>query len=220
MAEPKPFASLTSGLLARKGAAKPAMRRQNPVSMHSGHGHDDLGWNDMGYDVDPQQSVDDVADVQAFKPLRNAIPGHVDNHAAMAPEVIDPGAAKSVPDVVRQRDDLASRLAEALPAEPVSVEAAASDEPAREAPVAATPTPARARPKAKEAKGRRAAFTLRVDAERHLMLRLACAVRGESAQQLVTRALDQFLADQPQLDDLARRASDHARMTARPGKSA
>ena len=42
----KPTASLSSGLLARKGQARPAMRPQGF------HGHsvnlDDLGWNDMG----------------------------------------------------------------------------------------------------------------------------------------------------------------------------
>jgi hypothetical protein len=49
------FASLSSGLLARKGAAKPAMRRQgfmNPDGdVAPGDLHDDLGWNDMGDDV-------------------------------------------------------------------------------------------------------------------------------------------------------------------------
>ena len=63
MAEPKPMASLSSGLLARKGAARPAMRRQGmdglgtlgTAGLTPGvHGlQDDLGWNDMGYDVDP-----------------------------------------------------------------------------------------------------------------------------------------------------------------------
>src|SRR5690606_354966 len=55
MAEPKPLASLTSGLLARKGAAQPAMRR--PVLSGFGRAplgptpQDDLGWNDMGFDL-------------------------------------------------------------------------------------------------------------------------------------------------------------------------
>lgn len=40
--EPKAFASLTAGLLARKGGAKPAMRPQLY------NAQDDLGWNDMG----------------------------------------------------------------------------------------------------------------------------------------------------------------------------
>ncbi len=53
------------------------------------------------------------------------------------------------------------------------------------------------------ADGRRAAFTLRVDAERHLKLRLACTLRGRSAQQLVTEALDKLLGDQPELAELA-----------------
>ena len=48
MGQPKPQASLSSGLLARKGQARPAMRPQG----FSGFGNlaeaiDDLGWNDM-----------------------------------------------------------------------------------------------------------------------------------------------------------------------------
>ncbi|WP_375289979.1 hypothetical protein [Qipengyuania sp.] len=50
---------------------------------------------------------------------------------------------------------------------------------------------------------RRAAFTLRLDQERHLKLRLACTVRGCSAQQLVTDALDQLLAQMPEIETLA-----------------
>jgi len=53
------------------------------------------------------------------------------------------------------------------------------------------------------AEGRRAAFTLRVDAERHLKLRLACAVRNRSAQQLITEALDRLLEQLPDIADLA-----------------
>ena len=53
------------------------------------------------------------------------------------------------------------------------------------------------------AKGKRAAFTLRLDPERHLMLRLACTVRGSSAQQLVTDALDGLLAEMPEIAMLA-----------------
>jgi len=46
VSDPKPFASLSSGLLARKGAARPAMRPQGFTSPNSGL--EDLGWNDMG----------------------------------------------------------------------------------------------------------------------------------------------------------------------------
>ena len=60
--------------------------------------------------------------------------------------------------------------------------------------------------------GRKAAFTLRLDAERHLRLRLACAVTGRSAQQIVTGALDDLLATIPELDTLA------ARVPAKSGK--
>jgi predicted HicB family RNase H-like nuclease len=53
------------------------------------------------------------------------------------------------------------------------------------------------------ADGRRAAFTLRVDAERHLKLRLACTLSGRSAQQMVTEALDQLLDNLPDVAELA-----------------
>lgn len=67
-------------------------------------------------------------------------------------------------------------------------------------PKAVKPAPARSKA---VAKGKRAAFTLRLDPERHLMLRLACTVRGSSAQQLVTDALDGLLAEMPEIAMLA-----------------
>ena len=51
--------------------------------------------------------------------------------------------------------------------------------------------------------GRRAAFTLRLDAERHLKLRLASTMQDCSAQELVTEALDRFLSEIPELDSIA-----------------
>lgn len=62
--------------------------------------------------------------------------------------------------------------------------------------------PARRRTPALE-RGKRAAFTLRLDAERHLKLRLACTVRNRSAQQIVTEALDRLLGDMPDVVNLA-----------------
>ena len=55
--------------------------------------------------------------------------------------------------------------------------------------------------------GRRAAFTLRVDAERHLQLRLACTLRNRSAQQLLTEALDTLLGSLPEVGQLAAQIS-------------
>jgi hypothetical protein len=51
--------------------------------------------------------------------------------------------------------------------------------------------------------GRRAAFTLRLDAERHLKLRLACTIKGRSAQTLVTQALDDLLSELPDVAQFA-----------------
>lgn len=68
--------------------------------------------------------------------------------------------------------------------------------------------PANAEPRpvvrqAASSRGKRAAFTLRLDHERHLKLRLACTVRGRSAQQLVTDALDALLDEMPEISSLA-----------------
>ena len=57
--EPKPFASLSSGLLARKGAARPAMRPQG-FGGQIGGGLEDLGWDDMGFE--PPKPTDSERD--------------------------------------------------------------------------------------------------------------------------------------------------------------
>ena len=133
----KPLAALTSGLLARKGGAKPAMRPQ----VFGGFGRpEDLGWNDMG------------------------------------PEVTQP--QPEPPAVVQQQREIAERLSR-------------TDSAPR--------TVARI-------KGAKSAFTLRLDEERHLRLRLASAVRHRSSQQLVTEALDAMLAQMPDLDALVAQA--------------
>jgi hypothetical protein len=79
--------------------------------------------------------------------------------------------------------------------------------PIRADPPAPAAVPVRPRrPRAAPGSKPKAAFTLRLDAARHLKLRLACAVTGRSAQQLVTDALDQLLGDMPELDSMAEKA--------------
>ena len=196
-AEPKPFASLSSGLLARKGAARPAMRPQG--FGQGGSGLEDLGWNDMGFE--PPKPAD--------------LPERDEEHDAFGEEIeeqprIHPTGLTPVHSPVHtQHAEIADRLgvdeteeefdetAEPYEAEPV--------------PVAILPTVApvqRRAPKARAAPGSKAkaAFTLRLDPQRHLKLRLACAVNGRSAQQLVTDALDQLLVDMPELDGMAEKA--------------
>lgn len=85
---------------------------------------------------------------------------------------------------MRQREVLAARVAEPEVAAPKKR------------------SPVRARRSALD-RGSRAAFTLRLDSERHLKLRLACTVRGRSAQQLVTEALDALLDEMPDVGSLA-----------------
>lgn len=51
--------------------------------------------------------------------------------------------------------------------------------------------------------GKRAAFTLRLDTQRHLKLRLASTIQDRSAQELVTEALDALLDTMPEIAALA-----------------
>lgn len=179
MAEPKPLASLSSGLLARKGQAKPAMRRQGFEAM-VGTGPaplDDLGWNDMGEEHSPSPAREQI------EQLREQIeePQRPNSAQLLSPEPRAPGPLKQI------------QLTDEQPMKDPGSET-------RTVPAIAV---RRARQQARPRTGRtatgKAAFTLRLDAERHLKLRLAAALERTSAQILVTRALDQFLSD---LDDL------------------
>lgn len=180
------FASLSSSLLARKGQAKPAMR---PQTQAAANGQDDLGWNDMGHI--PGGHVPGGYVQPAPMPVQSyltPLPGGAGPVAHADP--IEP------PAVHRQQAEIAQEFG---PAE---------DQPIAAEVVAAEPVPAIAElPVARVAAGSKAkaAFTLRLDAERHLRLRLACAVRHQSAQRLVVEALDALLATVPALDDLAAR---------------
>ena len=219
MSEPG-FASLGPSLLARKGGAKPAMRPQvAPLVAALDEGQqavpeeqlEDLGWNDMGHDSDAESGADIV-------PL----------HADM---VADPATASPGPVVRRQQRRLEQRLlADAVMTgpedrEPEYDEDAEQDHEAaafhdsyddaahsESEDIVAAPTTARkpASPRVPAIQsGRRAAFTLRLDAERHLKLRLAATMQGVSAQALVTEALDRLLAEHDELDVIANHLKRH-----------
>lgn len=205
--EPKPFASLSSGLLARKGAARPAMRPQG-FGGQIGGGLEDLGWNDMGFE--PPKPNETARDSE-----HDAFGEELTNHPARNPLAALTPIASPVHD---QQAKIADRLAgdededEEFDetAELVDVEDVARMPEAAKMPAIAPVPIARPRrpskPRAAPGSNGKAAFTLRLDPNRHLKLRLACAVNGRSAQQLVTDALDRLLADMPELDSMAERA--------------
>ncbi len=156
MSETRPIASLTPGLLARKGGARPTILSQLHLMQQSGEAtarqiDDDPGFDDMGDEGQP-----------------------VSPHTQYVAEVV---AIKS--EVQRQQEQLATRLGEGVKRSPLRRSALAE--------------------------GRSAAFTLRLDAERHLKLRLACTLANRSAQQIVTDALDHMLASLPDVAELAAR---------------
>ncbi len=200
--EAKPFASLSSGLLARKGAARPAMRPQGFGQV--GQTLEDLGWNDMG-----------------FEPPKPAVVARDVDHDAFGEDVVEHprvhpiGLTPVQSPVHDQQAEIADRLSvdeEQEEALDETVEAFVP-EPVEEAPVEAEPVVVarvqRRAPTLRSAPGSKgkAAFTLRLDPDRHLKLRLACAVDGRSAQQLVTSALDRLLEQMPELEAMAGKAN-------------
>jgi predicted HicB family RNase H-like nuclease len=203
MNEIRSYASLSGSLLARKGAAKPAMR---PRPLSTGGMLDDLGWDDMG-DDDGGPSEHVPSSIAALTPAPKA-PILRDEPEPVREAPVQPVQVQPipVPPVHVQQRVLAEQFREPEPAEQklLSEEVVS----ALRAPVEATQSPiletpaAPTRPLAIKAV-KKAAFTLRLDPERHLKLRVATALTGTSAQQLVTAALDQFLTTLPELGSLA-----------------
>jgi hypothetical protein len=217
--EPKPFASLSSGLLARKGAARPAMRPQGFGQV--GAGLEDLGWNDMGFEPPkPAHNVEPDAEDDAFGEV---IPTHPHNLAGLTPvespvhnqqaEIAGRLSAYSPDEADEDEIDETAELydPEAELEELEEVDEAPAAVAIAPAPVVVKPQPApmsrrQRKPRAAPGSKGKAAFTLRLDPDRHLKLRLACAVDGRSAQMLVTEALDRLLDEIPDLDTLAQKA--------------
>jgi hypothetical protein len=167
---------------------------------------EDLGWNDMGFEAPKPHIAPRDSEHDAFGgSLEDEAPIH---HPTGLTPVQSP--------VHSQHAELADRLGVEEneefddTAEPYDDGEFAAELPAP-APVAILPAPQpipyRApRPRSAPGSKAKAAFTLRLDPERHLKLRLACAVNGRSAQQLVTDALDQLLVEMPELEGMAVKA--------------
>lgn len=189
------FASLSSTLLARKGGAKPAMRPQSTIAgpidgAAAAANLEDLGWNDMGEEA---ISYPAPADGPRADPANDYRFAEVISIGGNGEDRGDQPARNDV------RDSL-DRIAQKLEG---GSRAAAMSRPAATGPASS----AAPRASAVMRQSRRAAFTLRLDAQRHLMLKLACTVRGTSAQQLVSDALDSVLAEMPEIAALAAQVS-------------
>jgi hypothetical protein len=175
-----------------------------------GAGLEDLGWNDMGFE--PPKPADGAPRDSEHDAFGEVIPAHPQKLAGLTP-VESP--------VHNQQAELAGRLSSYQPEdsgdEEVDETAELYDPEADEEPPvvatlsapsvrAAAPVRRPRKPRAVAGSKGKAAFTLRLDPDRHLKLRLACAVSACSAQQLVTKALDELLAGMPELDAMAQKA--------------
>jgi len=217
--EAKTFASLSSGLLARKGAARPAMRPQG--FGQAGNGLEDLGWNDMGFEPPKAAEAprDETHDAFGEDVVEHPRAHHPSGLTAGGSPVHDQQAEIEERLEADETDEEFDETAELYDPEAESEELNGSESETVElpAPVITVPSPVAApasapaprrvpRPRSAPGSKAKAAFTLRLDPDRHLKLRLACAVNGRSAQQLVTDALDALLERIPELDAMASKA--------------
>jgi hypothetical protein len=195
-----------------------------------GNGLEDLGWNDMGFEPPKPTEVERDGDHDAFgedvfehprvhptglTPVGSPV------HDQQAEIVERFGAADDADESVEvdevevdetdeaEIDDTAELYEPEVDEAPAISPILTKPPISKPAVVAVVPVPApRRAPRSRSAAGSKAkaAFTLRLDPDRHLKLRLACAVDGRSAQQLVTDALDHLLERMPDLDGLAQKA--------------
>lgn len=201
---------------------------------------DDLGWNDMGdadviqltpapvnkqtaaeaRDIDEQAGAKLAEFASPQSPARDQQNVLAQRIESKSPPIMS-DAIMSDEDCSDDEDFEATNFAETEQQEEAFGAFAAEEEFAVEETVVAAPVAVRAVTAAKPPRahrvsaaeqGKRAAFTLRLDPERHLKLRLASTIRGRSAQQIVTDALDALLGDMPDLESLAAQVR-------RPGKT-
>jgi hypothetical protein len=181
-----------------------------------GVGLEDLGWNDMGHSHAPAQP--------SYEPVPEHVPSSI---AALTPAPRNSGYSQPAEEPVAALQPVSPPQPAIVPQpvvvpEPVSPPPVIEQQRAVEAAFAEKSEPAKVvrAPKARvngtrqrSAPGEKAkaAFTLRLDPDRHLKLRLACAVKHRSAQQIVTEALDHFLATLPEIEAMA------SRVPAKPG---
>lgn len=181
MADIRPAASLTSSLLARRGDARPAMRRQAIGHLHMPVApQDDLGWNDIGDDRN-----------QAL-PEEIAVPAIYEVEALEVPQAHDEPVDAALSPLAPQLEAISQRLGE-LPSE------------SSFKPMLSRGKASKRSIKAELAAARKAAFTLRIDSDRHLRLRLLSALANRSSQQLLIEALDALLSRHDEVEDLAGR---------------
>jgi hypothetical protein len=146
------------------------------------------GFAGFGMGISPAVTHDDLG----WNDMGHDVHQHSADVVPIVPELVAPVADAQAPAPVRQREEIARELA-----------------PQPRVEVAAQPVPATPRaPRAAAGSKGKAAFTLRLDPDRHLRLRLACAVHHRSAQQIVAHALDLFLETQPEVAALAATAQN------------
>jgi hypothetical protein len=216
--EPKVFASLSSGLLARKGAARPAMRPQG--FGQGGASLEDLGWDDMGFEPPKATSAARDETHDAFgeeleeQPLRNPVAALTPVQSPVHSQQAEIADRLDVPEEFTEEGEEVDETAELYEPEAETPEPKTPETKNDEPPVVVELTAARSPvarrvsvPRAAPGSKAKAAFTLRLDPDRHLKLRLACAVSGLSAQMLVTDALDALLNSMPELDSMAQKAN-------------
>jgi hypothetical protein len=169
------------------------MRRQAISHLHLPlTPHDDLGWNDHGEDEEDLRPT--AASLGLTPPDQRAV--YADEPEEFGGEDIDVY-------VEEQAEPQLSPLTRHLEAIAQRITSFAGDTSSKPISIRMPP----AKPK-KTRTDHKSAFTLRLDGERHLRLRLLSALTHRSSQQLLIEALDALLAQHDKVEDLAGRVEE------------
>jgi len=189
---------------------------------------EDLGWNDMGEGHtsdshgEPRDGASHGADIVPILPAmrhdaaegdaanediagsRNRSPVVRRQQKQLLDRVLADAAMDGTAEDLGEEEDLSARYFDDTGESDETGAVSANDADRARSPAAPVAAKAVGRI-AKKSAGKRAAFTLRLDTDRHLKLRLAATMQGVSAQALVTEALDAMLGQIEDLDALVAR---------------
>jgi len=162
---------------------------------------EDLGWNDLGEDAESSPATHTAASAPATRNHDND-GASADGEERESEDSADEGEFAPLANHAGKGADPREETATVTPIR--------TGAPRLPRPRLAVSNPTNGDKRASS--GKRTAFTLRLDAQRHLKLRMASTLAGRSAQSLVTEAVDAMFADIPELDALV------ARVQSRPQK--
>jgi predicted DNA-binding protein len=180
----KPTASLSAGLLARKGGARPGQKYMAEPGLEIPERNCVIRFGAS----DVTETIVTAPAPDFYEPFAdNDLPAEHDDIVHIAPAQVQPLVVHQAPVFHQAPVAFDMHPVDAARPEPQPVEARQH--------AVATAQAVESKPRRAAGSGSKAAFTLRLDAERHLRLRLLSAHQHRSAQRIVLEAVDRLLAE-------------------------